>query len=520
MKKATFLILTAVLAAVCGKARAWEDDTAENTQITPTGLNYYETDVKTNADGVTFVFILGAGSPPSMRLQIVSPEGERLLARGGEVISQEANNSWFGFNQYVELDSRGDAFIGVEDWRTAPDGGLSTYAIYKYTAQGTKVLDGALLNGGKGHRLSSGLAMQATDDGGVVCAFNYTVEEDNADYVTAEKLDAEGRSVWTATLYKTDAFSNPLPWLTDAGDGRTAVFIATGGQVKMQIMRADGSTELAQPKTVYTGGMASAKAWEVFDVEELPGHKAMLSVVDGSKQGRLMVVGPDGGILLDGSDKGVLLNADYAYASDKPAVTYNAADDTYTCAYKIMDRYEQSLSQVMLQKVNGADGSAAWAEPKVLLPFSDASWYGYTLARSAGGGNTAVFFMEMNTTDYNDVKAYMQTVDSEGCTVGSRTAFATSHATKQTLRVSQLTGGRFIAAWDEERTGQNSLFMQAVTPQGGTSVTQPETYGDGECSRKEYFTPDGMKIQSPQRGLNIVRSTAGGRVTTHKFIKR
>lgn len=155
MKKRLFYFLM-VSTMTFSTAYAWEDDVSKNTQVTPNGLTYIDTDIRTSTGGKTFVFILGAGSPVSMRLQVLDAEGNKMLARGGQIISQEPNSSWFGYNQYLEFDKEGNAFVGVQDYRAHPAEQLATYSIYKYTPQGEKLLDGTILNDGKGGKLLSG----------------------------------------------------------------------------------------------------------------------------------------------------------------------------------------------------------------------------------------------------------------------------------------------------------------------------------------------------------------------------
>lgn len=515
------LLYLVALVLVSGTAHAWEDDTSVNNQITPTGLNYFENEVKTNQNGVTYAFIIGSGSPVSMRLQIVTPEGERIFSRTGELISKEQNNTWFGFNQYMEIDKNGDVFVGVEDRRNDPENQLSTYTVYKYSAQGTKLMDGVLLNNGRGYILSSGLSMCATDDGGVVCAFNCINEAQKTDYVVIEKLDRNGKSLWIKTIYESELYSNPIPYLTDAGEGRVMALIACNGGIKAQIMTEGGETEFAQPKTVYTGGMASPKVWEVLQIDEMAGNKAAISVVDGDKQGRLLIIDGKGNICLDGSDKGIMLNTDYLYASDRPAVTYDEQSDTYTCAYKIVDYKNTAYSQVMLQKINGADGTFAWSEPKVVLPFSFDDWYAYPVLRNADNGRKALFFMSMNPGNYNDVKAYMQLIEEDGSVTADKVAFATSNASKQTLRVSELVNGQFVAAWDEKRTDQMSLYMQNIRIDGTTGISNALTDNTTDTNaKKEYFTTDGIKTNRPTKGINLVRTTTDGKVKTAKVLMK
>lgn len=514
MKKRLLYFIAAVLTA--GVAHGWESDVSINTQITPTGLTYFENEVKTNKDGITYVFMLCGGKPVSMRLQIVDRNGERLLSRSGEVISNEPNNSWFGFNQYMELDKNGDVFIGVEDYRDNQTEQLFTYHIYKYNAAGTKVMDAVTLNGGTGYKLASGLSMCATDDGGLVCAFNGTDEPSNSDYLMVEKISGEGKSLWKKELKKNKSMSMTYPFLTDIGNNRVMVLIVQDGKIQANIIEADGSLAWQEYKTVYSGGLASPKVWEVLRVEELPGYKTMLSLVDGGLQSRLVVINSDGTLGLDGSDKGVLINDNTIYVSDMPTATYNSADGTFTCFYKMFDR-EYPVNQLLVQKIN-SDGSKAWAAPAEVTPLNEEFQYGYYVMRGTGDGRNAVFYMTLDRSNYNDVKAYMQIIESDGSIPAAPVPFATSMANKQTLRVSELVNGQFIAAWDEKRNeNQMSLFMQNIIPEGtGTAIDNIESNMDNAGDTKEYFSPDGMKLGAPRKGLNIVRTTGGKTVKVLK----
>lgn len=500
-------------------AYCWGDDVSKNTQITPTGLPYLENEVKTNENGITYIFMLAGGDPVSMRLQIVDPNGERLLSRGGEIISQEPNRSWFGLNQYIELDNEGNAFIGVQDYRKHVETEELTYTIYKYNESGEKILDAVTLNDGIGYKSATGLSMCATEDGGCVCAYQYTDTEKKQDIIIAEKIDKDGKSLWKKTLYQSENFTYPYPFLAYAGDNRVLVLITTpDGEIKSQILKADGTPENENLETVYTEGFASQKIWEAMRVEELPGNKTMIAMVDGRYLGRILVINSDGSIGLDGSNTGLQVSS-IDYASGVPAVAYNADDDTYTCFYKMFDIDYSAYSSLWLQKFNGKDGSNAWTEPKALVDFQEEFEYGYYVMRYAGEECSALFYMKMDTYNFNDVKAYAQIIGSDGNTNGEPVPFATSLSNKQTLRVSELVDGQFIAAWDDKRTSPMALFMQNIKLDEISSIATPEANLEEEYDKVEYFSIDGMKIDAPQEGLNIVRYTKGNNVKTVKIIK-
>lgn len=517
MKK--FLLYLIAVTMMNNMAYGWEDDVSKNTQITPTGLTYIENDVKTNKNGMTYVFMMCGGADISMRLQIVDPNGERLLSRGGQIISEEPNRSWFGFNQYMELDKDGNVFIGVQDYRNHVEEEKLTYTIYKYDQSGNKLLDGITLNDGIGHALETGLSMCATDDGGCVCAYQYTDEEQGSDFIFVEKISNEGKSLWKKILYQSENFTFPYPFVTDAGNGRVLVLITTEiGEIKAQIIKPDGTLEKEDFETVYTEGFASSKIWEAMQVEELPGNKTLVTIVDRRYHGRMLVINGDGSIGLDGSNTGVQVSGDY-YASGTPAIAYNEQDDTYTCAFKMFDIDYSAYQSMWLQKYSGKDGNAIWDEPKELVAFQTDYQYGYYVMRNAGDGRSALFYMKMDNSNYNDVKAYMQVIESDGSILSDPVPFTTAASSKQTLRVSELTDGQFVAAWDDKRNSQMSLFMQNIKFDGTTGISCPETITAGKDVKTEYFSSDGRKLNSLQKGLNIIKTTDGNTVKTVKIIK-
>lgn len=115
----------------------------------------------------------------------------------------------------MELDSKGDVFVGVEDYRKHPAEKLFTYHIYKYTAAGTKTMDAVTLNDG-------------TDD------------KEDADYLVAEKISGEGKSLWKKVLKKNKGMSSTYPFLNDIGNNRVMMLIVQNGTIKANIIEADG----------------------------------------------------------------------------------------------------------------------------------------------------------------------------------------------------------------------------------------------------------------------------------------
>ncbi len=107
--KRLFLFIGVAISCLQGWAN-WNTDLSENTQITPTGLSYYDKALKTNKNGYTYAtFVCPAENSMATRLQIIDKDGNRTLGRGGKIVASEKNRPWLTWNQYLQLDNEGNA---------------------------------------------------------------------------------------------------------------------------------------------------------------------------------------------------------------------------------------------------------------------------------------------------------------------------------------------------------------------------------------------------------------------------
>ena len=181
MKKILLLI-----ALICSYLQGYSEGTNnvnQSTQITPTDLSYYDKGIATNENGYTYIVLLCPSSENGItyRLQIIDKDGNRTLGRGGKVISSEPNRTWTTWNQYIQTDNKGNAFVCIQDTRYNTD--KVSYTIYKYSETGEKLWDGTSLNKSNGHSIETGLSMICTKDEGLLCAYCYTDTEKGKDYI-------------------------------------------------------------------------------------------------------------------------------------------------------------------------------------------------------------------------------------------------------------------------------------------------------------------------------------------------
>lgn len=512
------LFLTALLLIPAAVHAQWTTDYGKNTQVTPNGLGYDENEVITNSDGVTYAFfIVPSNGTLDMRLQVLDKEGNKLMERGGHSISREANKVWSSYNQHLALDNKGDAFVGVQDFRTAPDAYLSSYTIYKYSADGKQLWDGTTLNGGQGFATELGLSICGLDDGGCVCAYVYRNETDGNDCVAMERLDADGKSVWNKTVIKNPVVQGvyPYPFLAKGKDGNIImVYIADGTMLKTHVTDADGNAVNADDATVYTGGLASSKPWEVLKVTPDADGGALITLMSSAYNSVFTYVNSDGTSAFADRPEGVVLN-DTRFGGSQPSVVYSKSNGCFVCAYQQFDPNNSDNQGLYMRRVNsdGTPGDNATTVADMQTEYM----YSFYSVQDAGNGNTALFFQKCDEPA-QIVDSYMNVYGADGTQVGETTKFTETLTMKQNLKSSAMIDGKyFIASWDEDRYTTTSLFMQKVELPEAAGITAPTT--STETVKSEIFTADGVKTSKTVKGLNIIKMThSDGSVTTKKVV--
>lgn len=490
--------------------------TMKSVQITPSDLQYYDKDITRNDNGISYILFTCPSSDNGIcyRLQILDKDGNRTLGRGGKVISAEKNRSWTTWNQYVQTDQDGNAFVAVQDMRFNNDTTLDSlnYTIYKYAPTGDLLWQGTTLNDGVGEPLSAGLAMINTEDNGLLCAYRFSDKGLVNDYAHLEKLDKDGNCVWKKDVFQTvrDSYTHPYPFLVKTGEDEVMTLWTVNGNILANIINTQtGKFLLEEPKTIYTGGFASSKIMEAVEVQPGPDEGVLISVIDGNMQGRLVYVDSDLIIGLDGKTAGVLL--DYSgntdYVSNCPTVTYCQDDNTFACVYKSFNYYDKRIQGIYYQKLE-MDGEAVWNNGgKAFVPVQEENQYGYFKIRDLGDGSTALFYLKYDNSTYQ-VSGEWTVFDKDG-NASNPLEFASKGNSKVELWVSEkLDGDRFVTAWDQKSTTGYTLFTESVTADPTLSVNQV-SYQPTSSDEVSIYSVDGMKHNQMQKGINIIRQHDG-----------
>lgn len=499
------LLLVALIGSYLQGNAAETDVLTQSTQITPTDLKYYDRGLATNENGKTYILLACPSSESGMayRLQITDKDGSRTLGRGGKVISAERNRTWTTWNQYLQTDNSGNAFVGVQDMRH--DESKTGYTIYKYSETGEKLWNGTSLNGGVDYYVEAGLAMACTNDGGLLCAYCYTDTEKEKDFVHIEKLDKDGNTAWMKDIFQTGSFSNPYPFLINTKDGNIMALWVDNGNIDANIIDAQtGNLQFEDNKKVYTNGFGSSKVMEVIKIKKGPDNGALISVVDGNLQGRLVYVKSDLSLGLNGDTKGVLLDKseNIGFASTNPETAYSDADKTFSCLYKSFDKENKNNQAVYFQKLK-MDGTEMWENGgKAYVALQTDNQYGYFSIHDLGDGKSAAFYLKYdNLTNMTNGEVAVFSKDGEADDVKE---FADMGNTKVELWTSEiLSDSKVIAAWDEKVSGGYSLFMNKADLSSVTAIESPADVA--YTGNRKYYSVNGVQLTGLEKGINIVR---------------
>ncbi len=521
MKK--FLLLAAVaLACVQGRA-GWNTNLSVNTQLTPTGMYFYDKEMKTNQNGYTYVsFITPADTTLAYRLQIINKDGNKVLSNGGKVVSAEAYRTYTTWNNYLQIDKDGNAFFSVHDNRFGNGSFLPTYTIYKFSQTGEQLWSGTVLNDSIGSTYGSGLQMLCTDDNGLLCAYCGTDETLKKDYVLVEKLNADGVKEWKQTVFYGSRLSRPYPFLFDAGNGNALITWVNGASMYSNLISiSTGEVLKSTPTEVYTSGYASDKVLEVIEHAAGPDNGAVFTFVDSNKQGRFIYVKSNGQLGLDGDNAGILLDNSYTeegtlMASTMPLPVYDPDQKVFNCFYKVFDYYSSKTQGLFVQQVD-EEGNFKWTDGKAYLPIQMDYKYSYFQMKDMGNGKSAVFYLKQDNSTYAITGDYVL-FDNACNAISDAQPFAQSTGTKVNLWVSDMMdGNKFLIGWDEKRSGSSySIFMQDVTCQDASGISSASNAKGTPAEPVAYYTLSGMKASAPVSGITLVKLSDGKTVKVAK----
>lgn len=506
----------------------WSSNPEENNRIGKPGEDYYEQEVYTNKDGVSYcvtVFPNGhdenGNSLLSFNLQVVDKDGKCLLPEGGKEISRERNRSYLVVDFLGQIDRDGNLLYAIHDGRNADPQQIALgYTLYKFGPDGEMLWDNPVdVWNGQTFAGSACYTMTTTDDGGIVLAFtSFPMIESSSEQskVRIEKISAKGESLWQKTIEK-EKVPFSYPFVKDAGDNQVILTFSQGSQqfLMARMIDFDGSEVWDKDAVIYQGGFDQTPVWTYLRVNQAPDGGVAVSWRDdrsseGTFSNYLSYIQNDGTQGFTDAEGGLKLSYDDNYSRWAPEIYVDKKNRCFYAAYRQFDQGQQSIQGIYMQKV-GLDGELIWgADGMPVVDMQNDVSLGYVNIQAADGDNIVVGWQQHEEVVYN-TQSLIRKFNSDGNPLWQHPLrFTTTKSEKSNLQLSPLIDNNYwIASWKDGRDlpGQvqkSCLYMQRINvdgtlgdPSTGIKDIVP-TDDDAPCL---YFNLQGQRTHANGHGL-------------------
>jgi hypothetical protein len=534
------LCLAIIFASASTALAQWSNDYSVNNEIVPDTIENYGYEVKTNNNGITYVFfqvpMLNADGSDyiSMRLQVLDKDGNKLLAGEGQEISGEANKTWTAVNDHLMIDNDGNAIITVIDKRTGNDGATA----YKYGPDGKLIWGGVALGDGEPINLIACNRMACTTDGGYVFAY-CAYPTDGSGYIVLEKLNKDGKKVWDNDVVKIIDSEGKVdysyPYIVDAGDNQVMLVYAKGTNQDLmgRMIDFDGDRVWENDVTIYKGGFTSVPLWTMMSVQQAPNGGAFISWMDSRNQVNyencISMIKNDGDYGFSTGEEGTIISNDEDNSRTLPSILYDKEDNVIYFAFEVFNQGSQGYQGVFMQKMS-MDGELLWgSNGKAVCDMQSDYSYGNVTVQKAGTGRIGVFYQTLEGISSNSpVSSNVAIYDKDGNTIVPQMNFTTYSNNRSKLKVSPLIDGKYyLANWSENRNSSDSytqaIYMQKVNLED-ILATGINTLNNDNNNKKivnqEIFNAAGQRVTSADKGVNIIKNTYDDNSTeSYKVIK-
>ncbi len=520
--KQILLSTALLLASTAGIYAQWSDNPAVNNRVTPSNVGFYEPQMLTNADGVSYFFYivparLSDGSDAfQYRMQILDADGKRVFGAAGKVLSHERNITWTKFNDYILIDNDGNCIVSCFDLRDSdPNAYDFNYYIYKISPTGETLWGPVTLNGGQGCADMFGLSMCATDDGGSAYAYALTDENGTRHITKLERIDRDGNLLWQEPVVVEPESQTTRPLVVNNGENEVMMLYQDAtGQYVARVYDAEGKDVWGESVEFYSGGFSSDRVYPSFNIQAGPEGGAIMCVMDGGWNGRIIYMTRDGEYGFQTANVGTTV-AGPNYQTTVPSVYYDKAEDAFYAAYSNLADFGNNGYGMNIQKFT-RDGLRLWGDNGIsIIPTEYGQQVGTVKARSAGEGQVAVFCQYMGSVSYNDpVSTFISIIDKDGNIVNEPTDFTTSLFTKNNLMVSDcINDDHYIVSWTEKRSTSSSecIYAQYVKKDGSTSGIETRDVEDTGNAR--YYDLQGRPVNADHVGTSTLLIRADGKTS-------
>lgn len=534
MKKVLLSLAFALTCSATALAQ-WTDDMSVNNKIIPDSLENYGYDVKTNGNGISYVFfqvpIWRADSTEtiSMRLQVLDKDGKALLPGAGQIISEEDNKTWVAENGHLMIDKDGNALITVVDDRIGND----AVTVYKYGPDGKLIWGGITLSKDIDIDIIAHTHSCCSEDGGYV--FTYAAYPNSgSSFVAVVKLDKDGKNAWDGKVLKIQDADNKTdyayPCVIDAGANQYLLVYAKGSNQDLiaRMIDFDGSSVWENDMTIYKGGFTSVPLWTMLSVKGAPNGGAFVSWMDArdgkSYENCISSIQNDGSFGFSTGEDGTIISNATSFSRGLPDFYYDKDDNAIYFAYEQFNQANQDYCGVFMQKMS-LDGELLWgSEGKPVVDVQESLGYSYIKVRDAGDSKIAVFYQELEgSSDNAPVESKMVVYDKDGNAVIPAYNFTTCTSNRSRLSTSELIDDKYyLTNWEEKRDGDQheTLYMQKVNLKEILDGINTTTNDTKRLVRQEIYNAAGQQSNTLGKGINVIRNIYNDNSTeSHKVVK-
>lgn len=415
MKK--FYSILAVIAICSTSAFAqWSTDRDIATTIFPVDNSIYSNEVCVGVDGTIWFFCDDPASTSMdsiytttyrMRVQAITPEGERKFGDEGLIISEYDNQSWTVCNQYICANRDSTVTIVVHDRRNSTDG-VMNYTAYRLRPDGTHVWDedGVPVDNAMVQSSNAAMSICEIEDGSNIFAWLWTNETNTA--VSLQKVSKDGESEWDPIETKLAGSYNDFPYVVDAGNNQ---FILVWGRSSSEYLtamkyNADGTQAWNKRVTIYDGGFGVSHLWTFLDVKPSGDGGVICAWHDDRAATNvpsvyMAYVKNDGTLGLTNADGRADIKLSYSDWNQYDADVYPDGQGTGFIAVYRQTSGGQNYGNIAIQHVS-MEGELLFGDEGIeLMPLDDEpKSVGYISIKSGDDGTFGVFY-QTHYTYYN-----------------------------------------------------------------------------------------------------------------------
>ena len=473
MRFFTFLFLTALL-AVSNTFAQWSSDSLQNTPIIVHSGNQVVPKIKATSDGGCYIsWYDNRNGNYDVYLQRLNPQGEKLWASDGLLISDHPQDTWVT-DYDLAVDQNDNAILVFNDIRNGSDNGWDVFA-YKISPSGDFLWgpDGIGLSPAVNSESEMSPKVTVTSAGNYVFAWTRSGAED---VVALQKLSSSGDKLWGTdgiTIVGQQSSDASHPQLVAADDDSVIVlwknmvgsYPSTKTFLMVQKLTPGGTFAWgADGVVVYNNGDISSYYDPVICSDARSGAFIAWEEQPTSSESYVSV----GHVNADGSlaypVNGIKVATGSAQLHWKPSISFNSSLNELF-VFWLETNSSQNQYGIYGQKMDWS-GNRLWGDDgKVFIPMGDRS----ISFISTAGTDTSIYvgyFQNSTANAYDEgVKCFLSDTNG-GFIWGPVILSAAALGQKDDLGLSLNSRAQALFAWTDERNDSGDIYAQNINPDG------------------------------------------------------